>query len=152
MSPAFSQGGPIPTAHTCDGANASPPLSWTGTPDGTAALVLIVDDPDAPIGTWLHWVLYDLPANATALPADVPATEEQLPTLGGARQGPNDFGRMGYGGPCPPRGSAHRYFFKLYALDRATGLPAAAAKAVVEKAMEGHVLASAELMGRYTRR
>ena len=150
-STAFASGGPIPTGHTCDGADGSPPLSWAGAPDGTVAFALIVDDPDAPAGTWVHWVLYDLPHTVTSLPADVAKTEHP-PRLGGARQGRNDFRKIGYGGPCPPKGPAHHYHFKLYALDDVLGLPAGASKRDVERAMEGHLLAAAELVGTYARR
>jgi Raf kinase inhibitor-like YbhB/YbcL family protein len=111
-------------------------------------LALIVDDPDAPMGTWVHWVLYDLPANTRELPEGI-AKQEELPS--GARQGRNDFRKIGYGGPCPPPGPAHRYFFKLYALDSKTKLKPGATKADLEKAMKGHVLAQAELIGRYQR-
>lgn len=150
-STAFSGGGPIPTGHTCDGADGSPPLTWTGSPEGTASFALIVDDPDAPSGTWVHWVLYDLPRTVTSLPADIPKTDA-LPRLGEARQGRNDFRRIGYGGPCPPRGPAHHYHFKLYALDDVLGLPAGASEHDVVRAMEGHVLAAAELVATYARR
>jgi len=150
-STAFSDGGPIPTGHTCDGADSSPPLAWTGAPERTATFTLIVDDPDAPAGTWVHWVLYDLPSTATSLPADVERMDA-VPRLGGARQGRNDFRKIGYGGPCPPRGSAHHYHFKLSALDASLGLPPGASKRDVERAMEGHVLAAAELIGTYARR
>jgi len=150
-STAFATGAAIPVAHTCDGADVSPPLAWTGTPRDAAALVLIVDDPDAPAGTWVHWVLYDLPPSYTALPAAVGAVASP-PGLGGAVQGRNDFRRLGYGGPCPPPGKAHRYFFKLYALARKLALPAGATKADVERAMTDRVLARAELVGTYARR
>ncbi len=146
-SPAFSEGGMIPPRYTCDGDDVSPPLSWTDVPDGTVSFALICDDPDAPAGTWVHWVLTDLPAAARELPERVPA-ERQLRT--GGRQGTTDFGRIGYGGPCPP-GGTHRYFFKLYALDRTLGLAAGSTKGQVEQAMKGHVLAEARLMGRYRR-
>src|SRR5262245_28348362 len=113
-SPAFTDGNPIPRQHTGDGADSSPALAWDDVPAGTGAFALVCDDPDAPRGTWVHWVLYNLPADARDLPQGVPAT----PTLpSGARQGKNDFGRIGYGGPAPPRGKAHRYFFRLVALD-----------------------------------
>ena len=147
-SSAFSPGGTIPRKHTCDGPDVSPALNWTDPPAGTQSWALIMDDPDAPVGTWVHWVLYDLPAAARALPENVPK-QEQLPD--GSRQGRNDFRRTGYGGPCPPAGPAHRYFFKLYALDAKLGLRAGATKADVERAMQGHILGQAELMGRYGR-
>jgi hypothetical protein len=147
-SPAFEAGGNIPRKFTCDGGDVSPPLEWTEPPAGTQSFSLIADDPDAPAGTWVHWVLYDLPAAARALEEGVPAKEE---LANGARQGRNDFRRIGYGGPCPPRGPAHRYFFKLYALDAKTNLKPGATKAELERAMQGHVLARAEQMGRYQR-
>ena len=150
-STAFADGGPIPTGHTCDGADGSPPLSWSGAPAETTAFTLIVDDPDAPAGTWVHWVLYDLPRTCSSLPADLPKVR-QVPSLGDARQGQNDFRTIGYGGPCPPPGPAHHYHFKLYAIDAAVGLPAGASKRDVELAIEGHVLARAELIGTYARR
>ncbi|MGH9863161.1 MAG: YbhB/YbcL family Raf kinase inhibitor-like protein [Candidatus Acidiferrales bacterium] len=147
-SPAFSPGGDIPKKFTCDGPDLSPALSWTDPPVGTQSFTLIVDDPDAPVGTWVHWVFYDLPPSARSLPEARPKTSD---LEGGARQGRNDFGRIGYGGPCPPPGPPHRYFFKLYALSAELGLKPGATKADVEKAMKGKILAQAELMGRYKR-
>jgi Raf kinase inhibitor-like YbhB/YbcL family protein len=149
-SGAFTAGGVIPAKHSCDGADVSPSLAWSGTPPGTVAFALIADDPDAPAGTWVHWVLFNLPGSLTALPEGVPKTD-QLAGFSGALQGRNDFRRFGYGGPCPPPGKAHRYFFKLYALDAALPLKAGATKQEVERAMRGHVLAEAALMGMYTR-
>lgn len=147
-SPAFSPGGDIPRPYTCDGPDLSPPLRWSDPPAGTQSLALICDDPDAPAGTWVHWVLYRIPATVRELPEGVPKRD----TLAdGSRQGRNDFGRVGYGGPCPPRGPKHRYFFKVYALDVVVDLPPGATKAELLKAMEGHVLAQGELMGRYGR-
>ena len=150
-SPAFSPGGAIPGKFTCDDEDVSPALEWSGAPAGTKSLALIVDDPDAPDPkapkrVYVHWVLYNLPATAPGLPEGV--TTSQLPR--GTRDGTNDWRRTGYGGPCPPIGR-HRYFFKLYALD--TQLPdlGAATKADVERAMHGHVLEQAELMGTYER-
>jgi hypothetical protein len=148
MTPAFSAGGDIPKKFTCDGPDVSPKLTWNEPPAKTQALTLIVDDPDAPAGTWVHWVLFDLPAGARELSEGV-AKQEQVP--GGAKQGRNDFGKIGYGGPCPPPGKAHRYFFKLYALDAHLGLKAGATKAEVERAMKGHILAEAECLGKYGR-
>src|SRR5207248_10416734 len=149
-STAFKEGAAIPVKHTCDGADVSPPLAWSGAPAGTGAFALIADDPDAPAGTWVHWVLYDLPGTASQLPESVAKTE--VPSeLGGATQGKNDFRRTGYGGPCPPPGPAHRYFFKLYALDASLKLKAGATKRDVEAAMQGHVLGTAQLMGTYAR-
>jgi Raf kinase inhibitor-like YbhB/YbcL family protein len=147
-SSAFSAGETIPNKFTYDGPDVSPQLKWNAPPSGTQSLALIMDDPDAPVGTWVHWVLYDLPANTQELPEGV-AKQEQLSS--GARQGRNDFGKIGYGGPCPPPSKPHRYFFKLYALDAKLGLKAGATKANVELAMKGHILAQAELMGTYGR-
>ncbi|HYT05680.1 MAG TPA: YbhB/YbcL family Raf kinase inhibitor-like protein [Gemmatimonadales bacterium] len=149
-STAFRQGTAIPVKHTCDGVDVSPSLAWSGAPAGTAAFALIADDPDAPAGTWVHWVLYNLPGSAARLPENVAKTDAP-PELGGAIQGRSDFRRPGYGGPCPPPGPAHRYFFKLYALDAALKLKAGAQKQDVEAAMQGHVLGTAELMGTYAR-
>jgi Raf kinase inhibitor-like YbhB/YbcL family protein len=149
-SPAFADGAAIPVRHTCDGPDASPPLAWSGAPAGTRSFALIMDDPDAPAGTWVHWVLYNLPAALAELP-DTVAKVEAL-DLGGARQGRNDFRHPGYGGPCPPPGPAHRYVFKLYALDAALELRSGARKQELEAAMEGHVLAMAQLVGTYARR
>jgi Raf kinase inhibitor-like YbhB/YbcL family protein len=147
-SSAFQEGGTIPTPYTGDGRDASPPLQWDNVPDGTRGLALIADDPDAPRGTWVHWVLYGLPADARSLEEGVPATET-LPD--GARQGKNDFGKIGYGGPAPPRGKPHRYFFKVYALDTPVNLKAGATKAELVAAIKGHVLAEGQLMGKYGR-
>lgn len=145
---AFKPGDKIPKKHTCDGPDVSPPLSW-GEPGGRLqSFALIADDPDAPAGTWVHWVAYDLSAATRQLPEGVPKEGE---IAGGGRQGTNDFGKLGYGGPCPPPGKPHRYFFKLYGLDRKLGLDVGASKSDVEKSMEGHVIARAELMGRYGR-
>ena len=148
-SSAFAEGQAIPTKHTCDGENVSPGLSWSGIPEGTKSLALIADDPDAPAGTWVHWVLYDVPAATTQLPENVPAAND---VLNGGKQGRNDFKKIGYGGPCPPKGNPHRYYFKLYALDQKLNLTAGATKANVEKAMKGHILAEGKLMGTYKRR
>jgi Raf kinase inhibitor-like YbhB/YbcL family protein len=145
-SSAFAEGGMIPSKYACDGADVSPPLSWSGVPDGTRSFVLICDDPDAPMGPWVHWVLYDLPASLRRLPEHVPA-EPELPS--GGRQGTSDFRRIGYGGPCPP-GGVHRYVFKLVALDRTLGLPAGQTGKQVERAIKG-TLAEARLTGRYRR-
>jgi Raf kinase inhibitor-like YbhB/YbcL family protein len=147
-STAFNAGAEIPTRYTCEGTDRSPALNWTGAPAGTKSYALIADDPDAPVGTWVHWVVYDLPAGATELAEGIPASDT-LP--GGGTQGRNDFRKIGYGGPCPPPGKLHRYFFKLYALDAPTTLNPRATKADVLAAIEGHVLAQAELMGTYRR-
>lgn len=146
-STAFTHEGMIPRRFTCDGEDVSPPLGWKGVPEGTKSLMLTTDDPDAPRKTWVHWVLYNLPAARGALPEGVPP-ERTL--AGGGRQGTNDFGRIGYGGPCPPSGT-HRYFFKLFALDAELELLPGATKEELLRAMEGHVLAEAQLMGRYRR-
>lgn len=148
FSSAFHNGGDIPRKYTCEGTDVSPELSWTTPPSGTQSLALIADDPDAPVGTWTHWVLYDLPANASGLPENV-AKMDELPS--GARQGRNDFKKIGYGGPCPPPGKPHRYFFKLYALDGKLDLKPGASKQEVEKAMQGHILGQAEFMGKFHR-
>lgn len=145
---AFSPGGTIPKIYTCDDADASPELAWSGAPAGVQSFTLIADDPDAPAGTWTHWLIWNIPAQSTGLAKSVPKNE----TLSdGARQGRNDFGRIGYGGPCPPAGKPHRYFFKLYALNRKLDLKAGASRKQLEQAMQGHVLAQGELMGKYGR-
>ena len=141
-------GKPIPAKYTADGQDISPALKWTKAPEGTRSFALICDDPDAPVGTWVHWILYGLPPDTTELPEAVPTTE----TLdSGARQGLNDFSRVGYGGPAPPRGKAHRYFFRLYALDTEIQLPSKATKQQLLESMKGHVLTEAQLMGTYRR-
>jgi Raf kinase inhibitor-like YbhB/YbcL family protein len=147
-SSAFHEGEAIPRKYTCDGDDVSPPLSWSGAPEGTESFALIADDPDAPVGTWVHWVIYDLPAGVTSLPEGVEAAER--PQVGGIN-GISNFRRLGYGGPCPPSGT-HRYFFKIYALDTMVGLPSGATKKKLLQAMEGHILAEAQLMGKYSRR
>lgn len=147
-STAFEAGGMIPKQFTCEGANISPPLSWATVPDRTKSLALICDDPDAPMGMWVHWVLFNLPAETRELAENLPP-QKNLPN--GARQGTNDFRKIGYGGPCPP-GGEHRYYFKLYALDALLELKAGANKADLLHAMEGHILAESRLMGRYRRR
>ena len=145
---AFSEGGTVPKKCTCDGPDLSPPLSWTEPPAATKSFALIADDPDAPAGTWVHWVLFNLPAACRQLPEGV-KREERLDD--GTLQGRNDFRRIGYGGPCPPPGKAHRYLFKLYALDSLLPLKAGATKPEVERAMQNHILGQAQLMGRYGR-
>ncbi len=147
-SPAFTNGAAIPAKYSCDGKNVSPPLKWSGVPSGTKSLALLVEDPDAPSGLWVHWVLFALPPTTTELPEDV-AKSQYLP--GGARQGLNDFRHLGYGGPCPPSGKPHRYFFKLYALDAPSELQPGATRKELLQAMERHVLAEGELMGTYKR-
>jgi Raf kinase inhibitor-like YbhB/YbcL family protein len=145
---AFPEGGGSPKKYTCDGADVSPNLSWQGAPAGTQSFALIADDPDAPVGTWTHWVIWDMPAQETTLPEGVPKTEV---LSNGARQGRNDFRRIGYGGPCPPAGKPHRYFFRLYALDVKLDLKAGANRSELERAAKGHILAQVELMGKYGR-
>jgi len=146
-SSAFAAGESIPRKYTCDGEDISPPLEWKDPPEGTQSFALLADDPDAPIGTWVHWVLYNLPAEARGLPEALPADAE-LPD--GSRHGKNGWRRLGYGGPCPPRGP-HRYFFRLYTLDTVLELTAGVGKKRLLRALEGHVLAHAELMGVYAR-
>ena len=148
---AFAPGATIPKKYTCDGPDVSPPLAWEGAPAGTKAFAMIADDPDAPAGTWVHWVLFNIPGNTIKLAENIPKTETLKKDLDGAMQGRNDFRRVGYGGPCPPSGPAHRYFFKLYALDALLPLKAGATKQDVEQAMQGHVLQMAQLMGTYAR-
>ena len=147
-SPSFASGSAIPKKHTCEGADTSPELSWTPAPSTTKSFALIADDPDAPAGVWTHWVLFDLPGNTTNLPEGLSKVDE-VPT--GGRQGRNDFRKIGYGGPCPPPGKPHRYFFRLYALDKMLNLKPGISKQDLEQAMQGHVLEQAELMGTYQR-
>ena len=147
-SPAFPANGEIPKEYTCEGGDHSPELTWSGAPKGTKSFAFVEDDPDAPDPkapqtTWVHWVLYDIPASVTSLPKDA---AKQVPD--GARQGMNDWKRSAYGGPCPPVGR-HRYFHKLYALDTTLGDLKQPNKAALERAMQGHVLAQAELVGTY---
>jgi len=147
-SPSFREGEAIPCRHTCEGENLSPPLHWTVPPAATKSFVIIVDDPDAPVGTWVHWVIYDIPLDLRGLTEGVPASDH-LPN--GALQGLNDFKRIGYGGPCPPPGRPHRYYFKLYALDAVLDLKPRATKLQILEACKGHVLAESKLMGRFGR-
>jgi len=151
-SGAFDAGASIPKKHTCDGADLSPPLAWNGVPEGTVSFVLIMDDPDAPPGTWVHWVLFNVSAATSRLEEGLPKTES---VLGGARHGAcwgvNKFNRVGYHGPCPPPGKPHRYVFTLYALDTMLELPARAGKADVLQAAKAHVLAETTLTGLYGR-
>ena len=147
-SPAFAEGAPIPVRYTCDGEDTSPQLGWSGVPQGTRSIALISDDPDAPGGTWVHWVYYAVPPDITELQEGI-ATAKELPD--GSRQGKNDFKRTGYGGPCPPKGDPHRYFFKLYALDVEVDLGPGASKKELLQSMEGHILAQGQLMGTYKR-
>ena len=145
-STAFAHEGEIPKIHTCQGQDVSPPLAWSGVPANAKSLVLIMDDPDAPAGTWVHWVLWNLPATTHSLPQGVPK-REQLDD--GVREGRNSFEKVGYNGPCPPAGQTHRYFFRLYALDGKLDLAAGASRDQLDAAMKGHVLAHAEYMGTF---
>lgn len=146
-SSAFEDGGLMPTKYTCDGVDVSPPLQWEAVPEGTKSIAVMCDDPDAPIGTFVHWVIFGLPADTKELTENIP-TEKTLPN--GAKQGTNGFRRIGYRGPCPPSGT-HRYFFKIYALDTEPDLPAGAGKRDLLRAMEGHILAEGQLIGKYKR-
>ncbi|MBF0559307.1 MAG: YbhB/YbcL family Raf kinase inhibitor-like protein [Nitrospirae bacterium] len=141
-STAFQNNGSIPSKYTCDGSDINPPLAIENIPSGTKSLALIVDDPDAPMGTWVHWLVWNIAPNTNVI------KENDVPK--GALLGLNDFRKQPYGGPCPPSGT-HRYFFKLYALDTTLGLPAGAKKADIEKAMKGHVLAQTQIIGLYKR-
>ena len=147
-SPAFEEGSAIPTRYTCDGQDISPPLSWSSVPDDTRSLALVTYDPDAPGGTFVHWVLFNLPPDARELAEDIP-DQETLPS--GAAQGVNGFGKVGYMGPCPPSGT-HRYFFEIYALDTTLDLGAGTTREDLDGAIQGHVLAEGRLMGTYQRR
>jgi len=147
-STAFARGGMIPSKYTCDGSDVSPPLRWSKPPEGTKSFALISDDPDAPMGTWVHWVMYNIPPRVCELREHVPASGK-LPD--GTLQGRSDFGRTGYGGPCPPSGT-HRYFFKVYALDTVLALAPGATKQQLLSAMKGHILAQGELVGKYARK
>jgi Raf kinase inhibitor-like YbhB/YbcL family protein len=141
-SPVFSEGETIPVKYTCDGSDLSPQMDLTAVPQGTQSLALIADDPDAPMGTCVHWVLFDLPPDLVSLPEGASGT---------GTQGKNSSQSLSYGGPCPPKGAPHRYYFKLYALDSLLNLAEGATKAEVEKAMQGHILAQGQLMGKYGR-
>lgn len=145
-SAAFLEGEPIPTEYSCDGDDTSPALVWSGAPENTGSFVLIMDDPDAPVGTWVHWVLINLPGDANSLPENLPA---DAVFTDGSQQGTNSWGNIGYGGPCPPSGN-HRYFFRLYALENSLELVEGATKEDVITAMEGHILLETELMGTYS--
>jgi Raf kinase inhibitor-like YbhB/YbcL family protein len=159
-SPEFAEGGDIPSRYTCDGENRSPPLEWSGIPKTSRSLVIICDDPDAPSGTWSHWVLFNLPAHLGGIKQGVPAGQTVPTTALGdlpsdandppTRQGKNDFGDIGYGGPCPPSGT-HRYFFRLYALDSVLDLRPAPTRTDVLKSIQSHVLAEGRLMGKFAR-
>jgi len=151
-SPAFKERARIPKPHTCDGANVSPRLDWTGAPAGTNSFALIMDDPDAPPGTWVHWTVWNVPASATSLAEGLPKDAD---LADGSRQGRvygvKEFSKTGYWGPCPPPGKPHRYIFRLHALDCALDLPASTNRFQLDAAMKGRILASAELVGLYSR-
>jgi Raf kinase inhibitor-like YbhB/YbcL family protein len=147
-TPAFGSGAAIPDAYTCSGTDVSPVLSWTGEPASTASFALVMDDPDAPAGTWVHWVIWNVPRTTHLLPRNV-MKSGTLPD--GGMQGKNGFGKIGYNGPCPPPGKKHRYFFRLYALDTKLTLPPGASREQLDTAMKGHVIAKAEHMGAYQR-
>jgi Raf kinase inhibitor-like YbhB/YbcL family protein len=147
-SPVFKDGELIPSRNTCEGEDLSPPLHWTVPPAATKSFIIIADDPDAPGGTWVHWVIYNIPLDLRGLPEGIPPRDQ---LTDGALQGLNDFKRIGYGGPCPPPGKPHRYYFKLYALDAVLNLKPRATKLQVLEACKGHVLAEAKLMGRFGR-
>jgi hypothetical protein len=146
-SPAFDHGQPIPEKYSCDGQDVSPPLQISGVPDNARSLALLSDDPDAPPGDWVHWIIFNLPPDTASLPENVPP-EPKLDN--GAAQGVNSFRKMGYGGPCPPSGT-HRYFFKLYALDTELDLKPGATKQELLDAMQAHTIEQTELMGTYAR-
>ena len=147
-SPAFKNGEFIPVKYTCDGADISPPIKWENIPKGTKSLVLIVEDPDAPIGIFTHWIVYDIPANTEGIAENFP----KKPEVKGIKQGINDFGKIGYNGPCPPPGKPHRSFFKLYALDKETlGIQAGASREKVINALNGHIIGATQIMGLYGR-
>ena len=146
-SSAFGEGDRIPSDFTCDGADMSPPIEWSGVPAKARSLAVIVEDPDAPAGNWTHWLVYDLPPDLTQLPAGI-SSGEKLPVAGS--QGRTDFGKTGYRGPCPPKGE-HRYFFRVYALDAIFRLKPGVSRQELSQAMQGHVLAEGALMGKYDR-
>ena len=146
-STAFKEGGMIPKKYTCDGKDISPPLSWGTVPEGTQSLALICDDPDAPMGTWVHWVIFDIPPHITEFPEGIPPKKI---LENGIKQGKNDFGKIGYGGPCPP-GGTHRYYFKLYALNKKLTLEPGVTKDELLEAMKECILAQGQLMGKYKR-
>ena len=148
VSTAFENGERIPTRHTADGGDVSPPLEWHGEPAGTQSFALICDDPDAPRGTWTHWLAFNLSPSLHSLTEGIPV---HATLADGASQGTTDFGTTGYGGPSPPKGPAHRYYFRLYAVDQILPVKAGASRKQLLGALEGHVLAEAELMGRYGR-
>ncbi len=147
-STAFKDGEMIPSRYTCDGANISPQIAWTNIPHDTKSIAIISDDPDAPVGTWVHWIVYDIPPDVTELQENCPPDKI---LKNGAKQGITDFKRIGYGGPCPPSGT-HRYFFKAYALDILLNAQPGLTKANLLKAMDGHIIAKGQLIGKYERK
>lgn len=147
-SSAFAPGSEIPKKHTCDAEDVSPALEWNAPPQRTVSFALVMDDPDAPNGTWVHWVMWNLPAGAHELPEGV---KKRDPLEDGTRQGRNSFGKVGYNGPCPPHGKPHRYFFRLYALDEKLDLTPGSSNVVLQQAMQGHIIVEADYMGTYKR-
>lgn len=147
-STVFNDGDSMDAKYTCKGVDVSPQLSWSEIPEGTQSFALICDDPDAPFMTWVHWVIYDIPADVTSL-SEAVSEDETLPN--GAKQGRNDFRKIGYGGPCPPPGGPHRYFFKLYALDTMLNLEPGMTKKALLKAMEGHIIEETQIIGKFKR-
>lgn len=148
LSSVFEQGNTIPTEYTCDGSNISPPFTWFGIPENTYTIALIMEDPDVPEGTFVHWIIFNIPSYLQGLPKGIP----KVPIFGdSSRQGLADFGTVGYGGPCPPPGPPHRYFFRIYALDSRLNIPPGMSKHIIERAMTYHILATGELMGLYCR-
>ncbi len=148
-SDAFKPGGEIPEQYTCDGKDLSPPLHWKNPPPAAKSFALVVDDPDAPMGGWIHWVVYGIPATVTQLEEGL-SQSETLPD--GSKQGITDFRKPGYRGPCPPSGASHRYYFKLYALNTLLDLPPSQTRAKLLESMAGHILAEARVMGHYQRK
>jgi len=147
-SSAFASGTAVPDKYTCKGEDISPPLEWSGAPDKVATYAIVMDDPDAPSGTWVHWLIWNFPPSGSSMSADTPRLRN---FDDGGRQGRNSFGKIGYNGPCPPPGQTHRYFFRIYALDQKLDLQAGATRAQLDAAMKGHVLAQSEYMGTFHR-
>jgi len=147
-SSAFAAGTEIPTQYTCKGEDISPPLEWSGTPDKVATYAIVMDDPDAPSGTWVHWLIWNFPPSDSSMSADTPRLRN---FDDGGRQGRNSFRKIGYNGPCPPPGQTHSYFFRIYALDQKLDLPAGADRVQLDAAMKGHILAQSEYMGTFHR-
>ncbi len=147
-SPAFTSGAAIPRQYTCEGTDESPELKWGQPPQGTLAFAVVMHDPDAPVGDWVHWVAWNIPATSHGMATNFPRQEQ---FADGTRQGRNDFHKIGYNGPCPPPGKTHRYFFRLYAVDKSLELAAGASRFQLDSAMKGHTLAEAEYMGSYRR-